>query len=76
MQPQKHVVHVEAHAPMEQLEPEVLIESQIPDEALDQVGHPPTQEKMFLLERIQLKKQEVPELLQLPIVPPQPKPMV
>ena len=71
MQLQKHVVHArEYHAPMEQPEPGVPIESQIPDEALDQVGHPPTPKDPIQEET------EVPEPQQLPIMPPQPKPMI
>ena len=37
-----NVVHAEVHAHMEPREPEVPTEAQIPDEALDQVWHPPT----------------------------------
>ena len=69
-QPQKPVVHTEVHAPMEPQEPEVLIEVQKPDKALDQVGHPPTSEDPSKQET------EVAEPLQLPIIPPQPRPMV
>ena len=43
-QPQKLVVHAEVHAPMEPPEPEVSIEVQMPDEALDHLWHPPTPE--------------------------------
>ena len=42
MQPHKHVVQAEVHAPMETPEPEVPIESQVQYEALDQIGHHPT----------------------------------
>ena len=35
MEPQRHVVHTEVHAPMEPPQPEFSIESQVPDEALD-----------------------------------------
>ena len=35
------MVQAEVHASMEPPEPEVLIEAQKPDEALDQVRHPP-----------------------------------
>ena len=42
----------------------------IPDEALDKVGHPP-----FPKDPVQ-EETEVPELQQLPIVPPQPQPMI
>ena len=68
--PPKHVVHAEVHAPMEPPEAEVPIESQIPDEVLHQVGHPPAPK-----EPVQ-EETDVHELLQLPMVPPQPKPMV
>ena len=34
--------YAEVHAPMEPPKPDVPIKSQIPDEALDQVGHLPT----------------------------------
>ena len=42
MQPHKHVVQVEVHAPMEPPKSEASIESQVPGEALGHVGHPPT----------------------------------
>ena len=58
------------YAPMEPAEPEVPIEVQMPDEPLDQVRHPPTPKDPVE------QATEEPELLQLPIVPPQPKPMV
>ena len=64
------MVHAEIHAPMEPSELEVQIESQIPDEALNQVGHPPAPK-----DPVQEEK-EVPKPLLLPIVPPQPKLMV
>ena len=70
MQPQKHVVHVEVHVPMESQEPEVPIESQISDKTLDQVSHPPAPKCPVQEET------EVPELLHLPRVSPQPNPMV
>ena len=41
MQPHKHVVQVETHALMEPPQPEVPIEPQVPDEALDQRGQSP-----------------------------------
>ena len=40
MQPHRHMVKVEVHAPMEPPKPEAPIESQVSDEALDQIGHP------------------------------------
>ena len=69
IQPQKHKVHLEVHAPMEPPVPEVPIESQIPDEALDQVRYPsapkdPSQEGTYILE---------PQWL--PIAHPQPTPL-
>ena len=69
-QPQKCVVHAEVHAPMETPEPEVQIENQMADEALAQVRHPLTPKDPVEEET------EVLEPLQLPIVPPQAKPMV
>ena len=39
----KHVMQVKVCAAMELPEPKVPIESQVPDEALDQIGHHPTQ---------------------------------
>ena len=60
------MVHAKVHAPMEPPKPEDPIESQISDKALDQVGNPAA--KDLVQEEI-----EVPELLKLPIVPPQPK---
>ena len=68
-QPQKFVVQAKAHAPMQPPEPEVPIEAQKPDEALVQVRHSLTPENPFEQET------EVPELLQVPIVTPQPKQM-
>ena len=50
--------------------PEVPIEAQMPDEVLDQVRHPPTPKDPVEEET------ELTELLQLPTVPFQPKPMV
>ena len=38
----KHVVQMEAHAPMEPPNQEVPIKSNVPDEALDQMRYPPT----------------------------------
>ena len=35
-------MHAEVHAAMEPPEPEIPIEAQVPDKALDQVGHPLT----------------------------------
>ena len=69
-QPQKLVVHAEVHAAIEPPEPEVPIEAQIPDEALDQVRHHPTPKVSVEQET------EAPEPLQLPIVHLLPKPMV
>ena len=69
-QPQKHVVHAEVHAHMESPEPEVPIEASMPDESLDHVRHFPTPKDPVEQET------EVPDLLQSPIVPPQPRPMV
>ena len=71
VQPQKHVVDVaEVHAIMEPPEPEVLIESQIPDEVLDQVWHHPTPKDPIH------EDTGVLELQQLTIVSPQPKLMI
>ena len=42
MQHHKNVVQVEVHVPMEPPKPEVPIKSQVPDEALNHVGHLPT----------------------------------
>ena len=64
------MVHAEVHAPMEPSEPEVSNEAQIPDEALDQVRHPPNPKDPVEQET------KVPKLPQLPIVSPQPKPIV
>ena len=50
------MVHAEVHAPMEPPEPEVQTEAQIPDEALDQVRHPPAPKDPA-------DETEVPELL-------------
>ena len=81
MQSHKHVVQVEVHAPMEPPKPDVPIKSQVPDEALDQIGYPPTpndpsQEESGVPETFeQNNKSVVPEPQQLSIVPPQPKPM-
>ena len=69
-QSHKHVVQAEVHVLMEPPKPEVTIESQIPNEALDQVGHPPTPKDPIQGES------EVPELQQLPTLLQQPKPMV
>ena len=64
------MVHADLHTPMEPPELEVPIESQIPDGALDQVGHHPTS-------KVPIQEETgIPELQQLPIVPLQPKPMV
>ena len=64
------MVHSEVHAPAESPEPEVSIKAQMTDEALDQVEHPPTPEDPVQQET------EVSEPLQIPIVPPQPRPLV
>ena len=64
------MVQADIHAPMEPLEPEVSIEPQMPDKALDQVGQPPTPEDPVE------QKTEVPEPLKVPIVTPQSHPMV
>ena len=64
------MVHAKVHAPIEPPEPEFPSEAQMPDEAFDQVRHPPTPKDPVEEET------EVPELLQLPIVHLQPKPMV
>ena len=69
-QPQKLVVHAEVHAPMEPPESEVIIETQMPDKALGQVGHPPTPEDPDEQET------EIAEPLHVPIIPPQPRLMV
>ena len=50
---------------MEPPEPEAPIKTQMPDEALDQVRHPPTPNEPAEQDT------EVPGPLQLPIVPPQ-----
>ena len=42
IQPQKHMVHAEVYAPMEPPEAEVSTVAQTPDEAFNQVRHPPT----------------------------------
>ena len=55
---------------MEPPKPEITIKLQVPNEALDQIEHPPTPE--FPIQ----KESEVPEPQQLPMVPKQPKPMV
>ena len=68
-QPEKPVMHGEVHASIEPPEPEIPIESQVPDEALDQVGYPPTPEDPVEQET------EVSEPLNLCIVSPQPRPM-
>ena len=59
------MVHAEVHAPIEPPEPEVPLESQIPDGTLDQVGHLPTPK-----DPVQ-EESEVLELHQLLIVPDQ-----
>ena len=64
------MAHAKVHAPMEPPEPKVSIDSQIPDETLDQGGHPSSPKDPVQEETV------VPELQQLPIVPPKPKPMV
>ena len=64
------MVQVVVHAPMEPPEPDVPTEDQMPDEALDQVGHPHIPEDSVE------KQSEVPEPLQVPIVTPQSRPMV
>ena len=69
-QPHKHVVHAEVYAPMEPPEPEVPTKTHMADEAWEQVRHPPTPKDPVE------EATGVPEPLQLPIVPPQPKPMV
>ena len=57
IQPHKHVL-------MELPKPKVPIESQVSDEDLDQIGHPPT------------PKDAISEESRVPIGPPQPKPMI
>ena len=68
------MVQAEVHAPMEPPEPEVPIEAQKPDEALDHVRYPPTPEDPAE------QGTEVPEALQVPqpkqMVPEQPLPQV
>ena len=64
IQSQNFVVQPEVHAPMEPPEPEVLIEAQKADEALDQVRHAPTPRDLVE------KETEVPEPKQM--VPEQP----
>ena len=57
------MVYAEVHAPIEPPEPEVPIEAQMPDEALDQVRYAPLPKDPGEQET------GVPELLQLSIVP-------
>ena len=64
------MVQAEVHAPMEPPEPEVPIEAQKPDEAFNQVRHPPTP-----VDPVE-QETEVSEPLQVSIVTPQPNQIV